>query len=372
MTKMLLAALAVLELHGTPYERGLAHGKALKTEIARHVGKWKTSIAEEAKADADATVVRFLSDTHFKEAARKWTPDLLEEIRGIADGSGQPYDTIFALQLLDELWVWLDKRDGEHCSGVGASERGGKPAFVAQNMDLEGFRDGSQALLHIAGDAGTPEQYVFTAAGVVALDGLNAAGVGLVVNTLDQLKASKDGLPVAFVIRGVLARGRAEDALAFVKDVHHASGQNYLLGAGGRVHDFEASANKVAEAMPGADVVWHTNHPIANDDLRPWYVEWTKKQGADAEQANSRVRFRAMETRFKERAKDASPEDAKSALRSKDSQKDPVCRAFTSDPSVYTFGSVVMTLTGSPVLEVTAGPPDQSPYRRFEMKGTRP
>ena len=30
MTGMLLAAVAVLELHGTPYERGLAHGTTLK------------------------------------------------------------------------------------------------------------------------------------------------------------------------------------------------------------------------------------------------------------------------------------------------------------------------------------------------------
>src|SRR5262249_16629903 len=138
--------LPVLELHGSPYERGLAHGKALKIEIARHVAKWKANLAADTKADADATIARFLKETHFTEATKRWTPDLLDEVRGIAEGSGQPYDTMFAYQLIDELWVWLDGKDSAHCSGVGASERAGRPAFVAQNMDLEGFTDGSQAV----------------------------------------------------------------------------------------------------------------------------------------------------------------------------------------------------------------------------------
>src|SRR5262249_21130394 len=137
MTSTLLAALAVLELHGTPYERGLAHGRTLKAEIARHVERWKRNVGEAAKADADATVARFLRETRFGEAAKKWTPDLLEEIRGIADGSGQRYDTIFALQLLDELWVFLEARGPDHCSILAMPARGKEPGFVAQNFDVE-------------------------------------------------------------------------------------------------------------------------------------------------------------------------------------------------------------------------------------------
>ena len=361
--------LAVVELSGTPRERGLAHGKALKKEIGEHVRLWKVSIARETKGDADAAIAALLKETSFEDATRKWTPDLLEEVRGLAEGSGQPYETMWAFQLVDEIWVWMDKRDAHHCSGAGASMRGDKPAFVSQNMDVEGFRDGFQTLLHIAPSADAPEQYVFTAAGVVALNGMNAAGVGLVVNTLSQLRSAREGLPVAFVIRGVLSKTTADDAVRFLKSVKHASGQNYLLGAGDRVYDFEASATKVVQASEGSELLWHTNHPIANDDYRDWWKEWLRTHDRDALlESNSGQRFQAVGRRLAGRVRETTAEDAKAALRSKDSAKNPVCRARVDDVKGFTFGSVVMTLSGKPFLEVAAGPPDANPSRGFELK----
>jgi len=85
----------------------------------------------------------------------------------------------------------------------------------------------------------------------------------------------------------------------------------------------------------------------------------------DPEVGNSRVRFRALEARLGK--SDATPglAEAKGALRSKDSAKNPVCRVHSGDDDVFTFGSVVMTLSGEPSLEVTAWPPDRNMYRRF-------
>ncbi|MEO6324533.1 MAG: C45 family peptidase [Thermoanaerobaculia bacterium] len=360
--------LAVVELRGTPRERGIQHGRALRELIALHIVRWKASLKSEKTPDPDALIAQFLKETpHFAETTKAWTPDLLEEVRGIAEGSGQPPEIVWALQLPDEFWVWMKDREAHHCSGAGASRKGDRPAFVAQNMDVEGFRDGTQTLLHIAADATTPEQYVFTAAGVVALNGVNARGIGLVVNTLSQLRASREGLPVAFIIRGILAKGRPEDAVAFLKSVPHASGQNYILGLGDRVVDYEASATRVVEAMPGSDVVWHTNHPLANDDFRPWWTETLKKRTKEElEAGNSPVRLRALAARMK--APQAALAEAKAALRSKDSDKHPVCRARIDDARSFTFGSVVITLSPSPTIEVAPGIPDETPYRRFELE----
>ena len=56
----------------------------------------------------------------------------------------------------------------------------------------------------------------------------------------------------------------------------------------------------------------------------------------------------------------------KETLRSKDDKENPVCRAPKNGG--FTFASVIMTLTGMPYLQVTAGPPDQSEYKRFDFK----
>ena len=36
----------------------------------------------------------FFAETDFVSSMERWTPDLLEEIKGIADGSEIPYDVV--------------------------------------------------------------------------------------------------------------------------------------------------------------------------------------------------------------------------------------------------------------------------------------
>ena len=153
----------------------------------------------------------------------------------------------------------------EHCSGLGIAATASHPAIVAQNMDLESFRDGLQTLLHIKDPSGL-EAYVLTAPGLIGVNGINDQGVGVTANTLAQLAHNRDGLPVAFVVRGVLQRSTFGEIEAFLNGVHHASGQNYTVGASGRVAYFEASAHKVVEVSTNGGFLYHTNHPLANDD----------------------------------------------------------------------------------------------------------
>ena len=117
-------------------------------------------------------------------------------------------------------------------------------------MDLENYTDGFQVLMRLEATTAEPEQLILTHPGLIALNGLNQFGIGVCVNTLMQLKASHDGLPVAFVIRGILKSKNKKESLAFIKDVNHASGQNYLIGIQGEVFDFEASANQVIRYNP--------------------------------------------------------------------------------------------------------------------------
>src|SRR5438034_663001 len=87
-------------------------------------------------------------------------------------------------------------------SGTGR-ERGG--ALLAQNMDLPEVMDGGQTILRSTAPDGT-RTVVLTAAGMIGLTGCSSAGVGVCVNTLSMLNHSPDGLPVAFVVRGLLER----------------------------------------------------------------------------------------------------------------------------------------------------------------------
>ena len=89
----------VIELRGTGYERGLQHGEKLKSEIGAVFLKWKMDIELTTHRNADSVIAEFLGATDFEPAIKKWTPEILEEVKGIAEGSGQKFNDVFSLGL---------------------------------------------------------------------------------------------------------------------------------------------------------------------------------------------------------------------------------------------------------------------------------
>ena len=359
----------VIELSGNGYDRGLKHGILLKKEIAEVYGKWKDDIHKNTGSNADSVIAKFYASTNFEPIIKKLEPDLLEEVKGIAKGSGQTYRDVLCFQLVDEFWVYFDRLHHEksnHCSGIGVAAANGHPAYISQNMDVESFRNGYQVLLHIAQNKDVPQQYVLSCAGLIALNGVNQYSIGVCVNTLMELKASTDGLPVAFVIRSILTKKTGKEALEFLQTVKHASGQNYILGVKDKVYDFEASAGKVVRFIPNASnpsLVYHTNHAIANDDIKPWYVEEHRQIIAGLEKKdNSVIRFASLKSRLDFPGNTVSVEKIKQTLRSKDDLKNPVCRDYSTGRSGFTFSSVILTLGENPSIQLTAASPDQAEY----------
>lgn len=354
-------------LSGSGYALGLQHGKMLKTEIGEIVKKMKQNTADNLKKDADQVLKEFFKYAQFTEAIEKYTPELYSEVKGIAEGSGQSFNDIMVLNLLDEFWVYINNLENHHCSGMGIPSVNGSTSYIAQNMDIEKYTEGYQILIRLSRTDTRPEQLILTHPGCIVLNGMNETGIGTCVNTLMQLTASPKGLPVAFIIRRILNSTNKKDLLNFIQTVPHASGQNYIIGIQGEVYDFEASANKVARYDPKNTngTVYHTNHPLVNDDVKPWFEKFSPSS-TEKLNTNSHIRLAAVQTRVSERS---SIDDTliKETLRSKDDAKNPVCRSVTSSGGAFTFGSVIMTLSGKPYLQITAGSPDDSEYKRVDF-----
>jgi isopenicillin-N N-acyltransferase like protein len=361
----------VLELSGNGYERGLQHGTQLKNEIAAVFDRWKANIRRTTGAEnADTLLKAFLAATNFEPITKKYIPELLDEIKGIAKGSGQSYEDVFAFQLLDELWVYMDTKNNtspHHCSGMGVAGSVNHPAWIAQNMDVENYMQGGQVLLHLPARGKQPEQYIVTCAGLVALNGMNAAGIGLCLNTIMELQGSTDGMPVAFIIRSVLNQNNGKDAMEFLQNIKHASGQNYILGIADSVYDFEASANRVVRFIPATGnsaLVYHTNHALANPDVKPWYKKLFERNMAGANISdNSVIRFASLEQRLV--GANINTDVIKSTLRAKDNPYHPVCRTFGGRGGGFTFSSILFTLTGKKSVQLTYGSPDQAEYVEY-------
>jgi hypothetical protein len=364
------AKLKVLVLEGTPRNRGLVHGRAMKTQIHEAVRLWKDLIATAFKTDADAFMRRFAQQTQFAAAIEKWTPDLLEEIRGLAEGASIDFDTMLLLQLPDEVFIHGKAIAGDRCSSIGFSKHGGRPCIIGQNMDIPGFADGLQLVLHVKEPDSETEAFILTQAGCIGLNGMNNHSIGICCNALWQLSSRREGLPVACIVRGVLRQRTEADAVAFLHKVQHASGQNYLLGGPQTAYSFECSAHRIERFKPGGreDVVWHTNHPLVNEDGNDQYRALrANPKELEKREVDTRARLRCLEKRSTEGSPALGLDLVQSILRSKDPEKHPVSRPKKDKNGSFTFASTIMVLSENPVLHIAPGPPDATPYESLSF-----
>ncbi|MEZ7132632.1 C45 family autoproteolytic acyltransferase/hydrolase [Nonomuraea sp. AD125B] len=339
-----MAGMTVIECAGSPLEMGRAHGEQARPVVRRALEAWR-------EVTAPSGVAGLLTGSPLLGTVRRLMPELADELRGIAEGAGVPFEDVAAYNWMDEGW-WMRRRHlREHgCSVVGGQPAGGP--YLAQNMDLPTFMDGSQLVLRLRPQDG-PEQVVLTSAGLLALTGVNAAGVAVCVNTLGMLSGDPYGLPVAAVIRGVLARRDRAAAVAFLGGVDHASGQHYAVGDASGIESLECSAAGAVPVPLREGRLIHTNHPLASDDLDAGALDRLRETGRVRDSEN-RLRFLDAALR-----PDGTPGEAETVLAD---DTVPICVPGVPEWPTRTFGSVVYELGGAPRARIRPGLPGRAPW----------
>jgi isopenicillin-N N-acyltransferase like protein len=349
--------LPVVTCAGLPRERGEQHGEALRDAIADGLARWAESIASAQTVAPDAYISGFVRGTDFLPAIRRWTPDLLDELEGIARGAGQPWEWIYAYNLLDEEWTWASDQkadSGPGCTVAGFAPGDGTP-LLAQTMDIPNVHDGTQAVLRIEPDDG-PAALVFTHAGMIALTGCNADGLALVVNNLDMLPASRAGLPVAFVVRGILERRTLADGVSFVREVAHATGQHYGLAGPEGLASVEGWATGVSVRMEPGTRLLHTNHPL-----------YTAETVGDVEPRYQRSRTRERLAYLERDAGEWRDVAGVQALLSDCT----VPVSLGPERRSMTFGAVMYECSVPPAMWVAPGPPHLKAFRQVGWRLAR-
>ena len=202
-----------IEIEGSNRERGLQHGKALKFWIYESLDRTKYFLAKATKQDPNKLFPTFTKENEFINTVKKWTPGLLEEVEGIAEGADLDFEDIFAYQCAEEILMVLpyEKQSelpkSQHCSSFGCYPDSGTPAFIGQNMDWMSMYEGLNTLLHIQNEEKHLESYINTIPGLIALNGVNNSPLAVCVNSLQyDLNCSTRGLPVAFIVRSLLEK----------------------------------------------------------------------------------------------------------------------------------------------------------------------
>lgn len=346
---------------GSPQVLGRIHGEQTAPQIHALLQRWREVVAHHDAAahgvgggSLDALMHEVVHVCGFRETTARLLPHLVAEVDAIADGAGISADEAFALNCMDEAW-WLGSSGG--CSVLAVADLAPGSAVIGQNMDLDTWMDGSQVALRLSPDD-APRQVLMSRAGMIGLCGANEAGLAVMVNTLDQLPTDRAGVPVAFVVRAVLAQPTLDAAVEVLHALPHASGQSYTLASPDGVRGFECGAGVVNEYRNDTDLPgrrWHTNHPIAGpqaetpdgDDDANWAAGSTgpRMNHLDAKAAGV-----------------AGRDDLQRLLSDSTSGICMFPGRWRDDG--FTFASIVVSLTlgTAPDVAIAPGPPDRTDY----------
>ena len=352
MTKM-----TTIACFGTGLQRGLAHGEGARDKVRAALARWEeATLAGLPKAPSlQEYAAGFLASTGLWDTAQRLTPDLADEVRGIAQGADLPEAVVVAYNLMDEQW-WYDfdasqtlPKAEPGCSLIAL--QGPDRTVIAQNMDLPEFMDGSQVILHLGGPD-MPETLLLSAAGLIGLTGMNRDGVAICVNTLLMLRHQPRALPVAFMLRRALAERSAAGALGVLRALPHASGQHYAVADRAGVSGLECSALGAAESFAGQGPLLHTNHPLASTDTDSRALAMLTARGRVAD-STKRLSYMA----------DLGPQDAQGIKSMLTDPATPLCMVADSAHLSQTFGSVLFELGDSAGGQIRLGLPQRDPWQ---------
>ena len=392
----------MLTLEGSPRERGQCYGESLRREVQELVDACKEKLQQRWEMGPDEYITQYVRNSTHLEAVERWTPKLLEEVRGIAEGAAVDFEILFGINCiildngrLDRLLEHaIEERLGSsnyganQCSGIGVYGEDAGATLLAQNCDNAVFFDGLQVILHIKYEDSDLESIVFTVAGGLFLNGMNNAPLAVVVNLLPQLNSSLDGLPFGFIGRTLLEQRSLENAINFARTIKHARGFNFMVADRQRVIDLECSANQVSEFVPyeKATRIYHTNHPLVNNDkkllyrifdnkeLWPRIVEELppeqRKRAKEAGPSDTHLRYDYLESQLRQCSAPVSVQRIKSILGAHvklNGYDVPICKHKKVGSEGSTTGCSIMEVSNSPRLHFAPGPPCSTEFETYKF-----
>lgn len=372
---------AVLRGDGRTKGRALAAARGLA--IREAMTSWRNGLAAKGVTHVDGYLGDLMERLMPFAGVAALMPGVADEMRGLADALALPIDDLYAYQCHDEeFWHAIDRGllsgarapdAANRCTALAARSQadGASRVWLAQNLDAGPWNEGREMLLDI--DDGGRRALVFTFAGVCGVNGVNGDGLAVCVNTLIQLRPAAFGLPVALVVRGLLAQPDLAAAERFLRSVPHGSGQNYLVADPRGFASFECSSDGVAriDSSAGGRAVGHTNHPLLSQDFAPHWTKLSRTDPAtcDSATADSQARLDTLNGLLSGLSPGFGAAEVQAVLAFRSHARHPISREAepTGPRSAIgrTVASMVFETAPEPRMHLAMGPPSREPFRAY-------
>ena len=262
----------LIDLAGSPRERGRTHGKAAADRLKRGAKMYAESLLasgvdwKELERRAEAMV----------PAIERFDPAYVEEMRGIGEGAGEPFAAVMLMNARTEMVAAARRQKAAQHFPDGCTAALALPEASAdgvllhgQNWDWRAECAETGVVLRIRRDDG-PDILTFTEAGGLARSGLNSAGIGLTANALecDRDYQRGAGVPLPFIRRKVLEAAHLAQAVQTIVSTpkpgsNHMAVSYATSDGGGEAFGFECAPDETFWLAPDRGLYVHANHWVA-------------------------------------------------------------------------------------------------------------
>jgi isopenicillin-N N-acyltransferase-like protein len=269
----------LIEIFGPPHERGRQYGAKAADRIRKGTSHYFSQL-KDMSLDA-AGVAALVRD--YLPVIEGFEPAYIEEMRGIAEGAGVPFEDVVLLNARTEILKLArpeirarltkpDEPDG--CTGVVALPQatGSGRLIHAQNWDWKRECAETAVVLKVRRDDG-PDLMTFTEAGALGRCGFNAVGIAITANYLECDRDYRQvGVPLALIRRKVLENEHVALAMRTVYCTRKSAANNMIVShRDGVAIDFECAPDETFQVHPERGLLVHSNHfvsPVALAKLK--------------------------------------------------------------------------------------------------------
>jgi isopenicillin-N N-acyltransferase-like protein len=262
------APFPLIDLSGSPRERGRTHGKAAADRLRRGARMYAESLSKsgvdwrELERRAEAMV----------PTVEKFDPAYVEEMRGIAEGANEPFAAVMMMNARTEMVAAARRQQAakhfpDGCTAALALPQASADGVLlhGQNWDWRAECAETGVLLRIRSEGG-PDILTFSEAGGLARSGLNSAGIGLTANALDCDRDYQrgPGVPLPFIRRKVLESAYLANAVQTIMATPKLGSNHMAIShCGGEAFGFECAPDETFWLTPEDGLYVHANHWIA-------------------------------------------------------------------------------------------------------------
>ncbi|MFC7392196.1 C45 family autoproteolytic acyltransferase/hydolase [Scopulibacillus cellulosilyticus] len=342
---------------GTAINRGREIGELARNQIIHNIDFYQRYFMNSYGISWESATARAKEYIPWIE---KYDQEIMDEIKGISEGSEQNLIDIVALNVRSEII----NTDG--CTSLAAVPQAARnnETLLGQNWDWnDGVKPG--VIVLEIDQSPRPAILMATEAGIVGKIGMNSEGLGVCLNFLGTDDQTTMGVPVHIILRGILNSRTLSQATGQIGRLTRGTSANYLIAhREGEALNIEATPDDydVLYSMNGWLI--HTNHFIGprhiniKDTARINFPDTHLRQGRASKllsHANGQI----------------DSETFKTILTDHIGHPDSICRhgeLFPPDLGRPTVGSTVFSIImnlSEGLMELSAGQPCSNPYKTY-------